>query len=270
LKQVTDVINGKIVLGKEEEIIEVKNAYFAYDNIAKFDPYDIKSFLKAHEYLTASLVKSAGRFRSGEVGVFDGDVVVHLGARPEFLYDLTDELLKWAKTTNTHPLIVSAVVHYEIEFIHPFDDGNGRMGRLWQTTILSNWKDVFEYIPIETIVYKHQQEYYEAIAMSTREGMSNKFIIFMLRAINEVLDEMFGIELTDIITDKLSVTEINVLTPIAKYLLIYETIDNTKAQELAGKSAESTKKYLNKFVKLEILTSIGENKGRKYKLSNRG
>ena len=192
IKQVTDVINGKIVLGKLDEIQEIKNAFTAYEKIASYNPYDIKSFLQAHKYLMESLVEKSGQFRTGDVGVLDGDRVVHLGARPEFVYDLIKDLFNWAENTDTHPLIIGAVVHYEIEYIHPFDDGNGRMGRLWQTTILSRWKNVFEYIPIETIVYKYQREYYEAISMSTIDGISNKFIIFMLKATNEALDDIIN------------------------------------------------------------------------------
>lgn len=271
LKQVTDAINGKVVVGKQEEIKEVKNVFIAYENISKYNPYDIKSFLRAHSYITDSLIKNAGRFRDSDVGVYNGDKVVHMGARPQFVYGLIEDLFKWAKNTDTHPLIVSAVVHYEIETIHPFDDGNGRIGRLWQTTILSNWKSVFEYIPIETIVYKYQQDYYNAIEESRNDGISNKFILFMLNAINEVFDELDDIQITDIVTDivteKLSNMEINVLTPIVKYLLKYNEIDNSKVQELTNKGAESIKKYLNKFAKLNILISIGENKGRKYKLN---
>ncbi len=273
LKQVTDVINGKIVIGKADEIKEVKNTFNAYEKISDYEPYNIKSFLKAHYYITESILKSAGRFRDGDVGVLEDGRVIHLGARPQFVYALIDELFKWAKSSQTHPLILSAIVHFEIETIHPFEDGNGRIGRLWQTTILSKWKSIFEFIPIETIVYKYQQDYYNALEESRRDSSPNKFIQFMLNAINETLDAMEDIELTDILTDiiteKLSSTEKDVLKPIIKYLLKYEIIDNSRAQEITSKGAESTKKYLNKFVKLNILTPVGENKGRKYKLDER-
>jgi Uncharacterized conserved protein len=271
LKQVTDVVNGKIVIGKSDEITEVANSFISYEKIPEYNPYTIKSFLQAHKYITTALLKASGKFRSGDVGVFDDDKVIHMGARPEFVNDLIKELFEWAKNTDTHPLIVSAVVHYEIEYIHPFEDGNGRIGRLWQTTILSKWKPVFEYIPIETIVYKYQQDYYDAISLSRKDNSSNKFILFMLDAINESLDEFDDIEITDIVTDivtdKLSPMELKVLNPIIKYLLKRETIDNKKAQALTNKSAGSIKKYLNTFAELGILIKIGENKGRKYKLN---
>jgi Fic family protein len=271
LKQVSDIINGKVVLGNKDEIQEVKNAFTSYMNIAEYNPYDIKSFLKAHATITDALIQNAGKFRSGDVGVFDGEQVIHIGARPEFVPNLVKDLLKWAEKTDTHPLVVSAVVHYEIEYIHPFDDGNGRIGRLWQTLILYNWKKVFEHIPVETIVHKYQQDYYNAIEQSKRDGLDNRFILFMLKAINETLDDLEDIELTDIvpdiITEKLTPMEKTVLTAIVKYLLKHETIDNNKAQELSGKSAESIKKYLSKFAKINVLIPVGEKKGRKYKLN---
>jgi Uncharacterized conserved protein len=272
LSQVTDVLNGKRVIGNTLEITEVKNAFTAYEKISEYDPYKIESFLKAHSYITESLIADSGKFRSGDVGVFDGDKVVHMGARPQFIFDLVQDLFDWARMTAAHPLIVSAVVHYEIEYIHPFDDGNGRIGRLWQTTILSKWKKVFEYIPIETIVHKYQEEYYNAIASSKADGKADKFIVFMLEAIDEALSEVDDIEITDIITDivtdKLSSAEIKVLLPIVKYLLKNDFLDNDRAQILTDRGAESVKKHLSKLTKLNILISVGENKGRKYKLNS--
>ena len=271
LKQVTDVINGKRGIGKIDEITEVKNSFLAYEKMSGYNPFTIKSLLQAHGYITTALLKKPGKFRLGDVGVFDGNKVIHIGARPEFVHDLIQDLLDWADKTDSHPLIVSAVVHYEIEYIHPFEDGNGRIGRLWQTVILSKWKPIFEYIPIETIVYKYQQNYYNAISQSRKDNSSNCFILFMLAAINEAHDELDGIELTDIITDiitdKLSPMEIEVLTPVVKYLLKHDTINNKKAQDITAKSAVSIKKYLSTFSELNILIKIGENKGRKYKLN---
>ncbi len=271
LKQVADVINGKVVIGKQKEIKEVKNAFRAYENICNYDPFEINSFLIAHSYITESLVETPGKLRTGDVAIYEGEKVVHVGARAEYVYDLVENLFKWAKATDTHPLIVSSVVHYEIETIHPFEDGNGRIGRLWQTMILSSWRNIFENIPIETIVYKYQNEYYKAIEKSRTENLANRFILFMLNAIDETLNEVEDVEITDIITDiitdKLSKTELTVLTPKVKYLLKQETIDNSKAQALTNKGVESVKKYLNKFTKLNILILIGQNKGRKYRLN---
>ncbi len=271
LKQVTDVINGKRVIGSQREIKEVKNAFEAYEHISEYDPYSIDSFLQAHAYLTDMLVKTSGDFRKTDVAVYAGDQVVHVGARPQFVYNLMKDLFKWAKNTKTHPLIVSTAVHYEIEFIHPFEDGNGRIGRLWQTLILSQWNELFAYIPVETIIYQYQQEYYQAINQSDQVGSSNIFIEFMLKAIIEALNSFDNMKITDmfteIITDKLSNTEKEVLVTIFKYLKNTGSINNKKATELTGKSNESIKKYLNKFSQLNILIPQGENKGRKYILN---
>lgn len=137
LGEVTAVIEGKIVAGKQAEIKEVTNAYEAYDRIMTFDPYDIKAFQEAHKLMTQGLVKEAGKFRSGNVGVFAGEKVVYIGARPQFVPQLMEDLFRWAEASQLHPVLKSAIVHYEIETIHPFEDGNGRMGRLWQTLLLA-------------------------------------------------------------------------------------------------------------------------------------
>jgi Fic family protein len=134
LDEVADVIEGKLVAGKQTEIKEVKNAYEAYDQIMTFNPYSVADFLRAHELMTQGLVKEAGKFRSGDVGVFDGDVVVHMGARPQYVPQLIDDLFIWANGSELHPVLKSVIVHCEIETIHPFADGNGRMGKALANT----------------------------------------------------------------------------------------------------------------------------------------
>ncbi len=137
LSEVTAVIEGKVVAGKQTEIKEVKNAYEAYDTIMDFNPYAVKDFLKAHKLMTQGLVEESGKFRSGDVGVFAGGVAVHIGARPRFVPQLVEDLFAWARSSELHSVLKSAILHYEIETIHPFADGNGRMGRLWQTLLLA-------------------------------------------------------------------------------------------------------------------------------------
>ena len=183
LDEVTDVINGKLVAGKQAEIKEVKNAFEAYDKIMTFDPFSVEDFLKAHKLMTDGLVKESGKFRGGDVGVFDGDVLIHTGARPQFVPQLIEELFAWAKETELHPVMKSAVVHSEIETIHPFADGNGRMGRLWQTLLLAKWNPIFEWIPMESVVYEKRPEYYEALHNTQRDNDSGRFIEFTLSAI---------------------------------------------------------------------------------------
>lgn len=183
LGEVSAVIEGKLVAGRQADIKEVKNAYEAYDSIMGFNPYRVEDFLEAHRLMTEGLVREAGRFRSGEVGVFNGAVPIHLGVRPQFVPDLVADLLRWARESELHPVLKSAVVHYEIEMIHPFADGNGRMGRLWQTLILAKWKEVFAWIPMESALYSNRPQYYRAIAESRAENDSGAFIEFSLSTI---------------------------------------------------------------------------------------
>jgi Fic family protein len=187
LGEVTAVIEGKVVAGKQTEVKEVKNAYEAYDKIMTFDPYKIIDFLKAHKLMTQGLVKEAGKFRSGDVGVFDGDVAVHVGARPQFVPDLMTDLFAWAKQSDLHPVLKSAILHYEIETVHPFADGNGRMGRLWQTLLLAKWNAIFAWIPMESVLFENRPQYYKAIQDARHANDSGVFIEFTLSALYEIL-----------------------------------------------------------------------------------
>lgn len=192
LGQVRDVINGKMVLGKQREIQEVKNAYAAYERLSEIDPYSIPCLKRFHAMMTACLIEESGVFRSGEEGVFSGDKCVFVAPPAKFVPGLMEQLFDWMKqnSKDVHPLILGCVFHYEFVFIHPFADGNGRMARLWHTAILMGWKPVFEYIPIESQIEKFQDEYYAAIAASHREGTSTTFIEFMLKQIDGILDDV--------------------------------------------------------------------------------
>lgn len=148
LEQVTDVINGKRILGPPQDIREVKNAYEAYEKVAVFDPYSIKNLLQAHKIMMEGLVREAGSFRSGNVGVYAGTELIHAGTPAKYVPDLMKQLFTWLKQSKYHPLVKSCIFHYEFEFIHPFADGNGRTGRLWQSLILQKWKEVFAWIPL--------------------------------------------------------------------------------------------------------------------------
>ena len=187
LGEVTDVIEGRVVAGKQADIKEVKNAYEAYDNIMTFDPYVVEDFLKAHRLMTDGLVKGSGRFRSKDVGVFDGDVAVHIGARPQFVPDLIKDLFDWAKQSELHPVLKSAILHYEIETIHPFADGNGRIGRLWQTLLLAKWNAIFAWIPMESVLYEKRSQYYLAIENARKADDSGAFIEFTLSAVLDTI-----------------------------------------------------------------------------------
>lgn len=192
LNQVKDVINGKVVIGKQKDIQEVKNAYNAYEKLAKINPYSIEDLKKVHDIMTFLTVEQSGEFRNGPEGVFDGDDCIFICPPEEMVIPLMNNLFEWLNDNKDkiHPLILSSIFHYEFVFIHPFSDGNGRMARLWQNAILYNWKDIFEYIPIESKIHKYQNEYYKAIADCNNEGNSNQFINFMLKMIDDTLEEL--------------------------------------------------------------------------------
>jgi len=194
LEQVTDVIDGKRVLGAPNEIREVKNAYEAYNLLLTFNPFSIEDLLTAHMVLMADLTNEAGRFRSGGVGIFAGKKLVHMAPPANMVSDHMNNLLNWVKATDTHPLIKSCVFHYEFEFIHPFADGNGRMGRMWQTLLLANWKSLFAWLSVEELIRERQQEYYDVLAMADKAADSTVFIEFMLGVICDALDELMRTE----------------------------------------------------------------------------
>lgn len=194
IEQVTDVINGKRVLAPQKDIEEVHNAFTAYEKLSEINPYSIEDLLKIHGIMMNGLVKEAGMLRSGQVGVYNQDgKVVHLAPPADFVPQQLGQLFDWVKNSNANMLIKSSVFHYEFEFIHPFNDGNGRTGRLWQTALLASWKPIFAWIPIESIIKDNQENYYNAITLSTSQGKSNIFIEFMLDVINKAIK--------DIITD---------------------------------------------------------------------
>lgn len=192
LDQVYSVINGKIVLGKQKEIQEVKNAYETYEQFEMIDPYSIEDLKKYHGVMTKYLVTESGTFRKGEEGVFNGEKCIFMAPPAWLVPNLVQQLFTWIneQKDHVHPLILSCVFHYEFVFIHPFVDGNGRMARLWQNVILGKWNLIFEYLPIESQIEKFQSDYYDAIALCHKEGESTAFIEFMLKQIDQVLDDI--------------------------------------------------------------------------------
>ena len=192
LSEVRDVINGQLVLGDQKEIQEVKNAYAAYEKIPEIDPTSISQLKKVHAIMTNRIVSESGEFRKGEEGVFSGEQCIFVAPPPHLVNGFMKDLLSWVKRNEgkVHPLIMSAVFHYEFVFIHPFADGNGRMARLWHTVILYRWRSIFEYIPLESQIERFQTEYYDAIAKCHVNGNSDVFIEFMLNMIDQILDEV--------------------------------------------------------------------------------
>ncbi len=191
LKQVTDVIEGKRVLGPEDDIIAVKNAFEVYKTLEEINPFSISDLTKIHGTMMKGLVEEAGQIRTSPVGVINQNgEVIHVAPPVDMVKNLVNQLFDWVNTSKIQMLIKSSVFHYEFEFIHPFRDGNGRMGRLWQTALLASWKPIFRWIPIESIIKDNQEDYYNAITLSTSEGKSNRFIVFMLGVIKSALNDI--------------------------------------------------------------------------------
>lgn len=190
LDDVRSVINGNTVIGPEKEIQEVKNAYRAYDMLGTFNPFSLRDLQKLHGVMTYLTVQESGVFRSHDEGVFNGDVCVFMAPPPRFVPDQMKSLFRWMNEAkeSVHPLILSSVFHYEFVFIHPFSDGNGRMARLWQTAILSEWNPCFKFLPLESRIHDFQDGYYDAIAACHVNGNSDVFVEFMLDKINLTLD----------------------------------------------------------------------------------
>ncbi len=191
IEQVTDVINGKRVLGPQDDILAVKNAFAVYEMLPALDPFSLDDLKKAHGVMMNGLVEGAGEPRTSFVGVINEQgKVIHLAPPHDMVKGLMEQLFDWMRMSKTQMLIRSSIFHYEFEFIHPFMDGNGRTGRLWQTALLASWKPIFAWIPIESIIKDSQQEYYNAIGLSTAEGKLNRFIIFMLGVIQKAISEL--------------------------------------------------------------------------------
>lgn len=193
IEQVTDVIDGKRIIGPKEDIIAVQNANLTYKEIKNINPYEINDLLRIHGIMMKGLVEEAGQIRTGQVGVFNEQgKVIHLAPPAEFVPSQLEQLFNWLKTSSANMLIKSSAFHYEFEFLHPFRDGNGRMGRLWQTALLSSWKPIFAWIPIESIIKDNQEEYYNAITLSASQAKSNIFILFMLNVINKAVQDILN------------------------------------------------------------------------------
>jgi Fic family protein len=184
-EQITAILDGKRVLAPPRDIQEVHNAVAAYEALPQWQPASEDNLLAAHGLLMKGLLEDAGHYRHGGVGVMAGKEVIHMAPPAKRVQGLMQQLLDWVGDTDSHPLLVSSVFHYEFEFIHPFADGNGRMGRLWQTLILSRWNPLLAYIPVESLVHDHQAAYYQALQDSTTQADSAPFIAFMLTMIRD-------------------------------------------------------------------------------------
>ena len=245
IEQVTAVLSGKRVIAPPKDIAEVQNAYEIYDNMDKLNPYSIDDLLKAHSVMERGLLNEAGEFRSRPVGVADSEGnILHFGTLPQYVPKLVQELLEWTEKSEIHLLIKSCVFHYEFELIHPFADGNGRMGRLWHTLLLSKWNPIFAWLPIESIIHDNQSEYYNAINVSNNNGNSTVFIEFMLSVIKQALQESINDKPKNISSKSdLRWNKIN------DYLETHEYILNSDVQKLLGVSSATSTRILVGFMK---------------------
>lgn len=245
IEQVTAVLSGKRVIAPPKDIAEVQNAYEIYDNMDKLNPYSIDDLLKAHSVMERGLLNEAGEFRSRPVGVADSEGnILHFGTVPQYVPKLVQELLEWTEKSEIHLLIKSCVFHYEFELIHPFADGNGRMGRLWHTLLLSKWNPIFAWLPIESIIHDNQSEYYNAINVSNNNGNSTVFIEFMLSVIKQALQESINDKPKNISSKSdLRWNKIN------DYLETHEYILNSDVQKLLGVSSATATRILVGFMK---------------------
>lgn len=248
LEQVTAVLSGKRVLAPPKDIAEVKNAYEIYDHLAELNSYSIDDLLLAHRTMMQGLVHEAGEFRSRPVGVVDNQGnVLHFGTLPQYVPYLMEELVQWTESSPFPLLIKSCVFHYEFEVIHPFADGNGRIGRLWHTLLLSKWNPLFAWLPIESIIHDHQVEYYAAINQSNAQGEGTAFIEFMLGIIKEALQEAIDEQPAE--KPSMQSKEELRWEKIADFLRTNSTIQNSDVQNFLDVSSATASRILNALTK---------------------
>ena len=267
LFQVEDVINGKMVIGEQKDIQEVKNAYEAYEQIDKVNPYSVDDLKKIHGILTFLIEKDAGKFRNHGEAVYDGNIQIFMAPPHKMVSTLMDNLFNWMieNKDKVNPLILSSVFHYEFVFIHPFHDGNGRTARIWQTAILSNWEKAFTYLPIESMIKKNQEEYYKVIDNCNKAGESTEFIEFMLKMINDTIDDVINSrEMKDKLELLLSENESKIIECIKRNVLIGAK-DIIEQTSIADRTA---RRILSKLAENGMIEIVGNNQSpnKKYKI----
>lgn len=262
LEQVTAVLSGKRIIAPPKDIAEVKNAYEIYEMMGSLDPYSVDDLLTAHDVMTRGLVDESGCFRSRSAGVADKQGnVLHFGTLPDYVPGLVMELLDWVRDSDFHMLIKSCVFHYELELIHPFADGNGRIGRLWHTLLLTHWKPMFAWLPVESMIHDRQDEYYQAINRSNNEAESTAFIEFMLSAIKGALLE--AVQSGN--TESMSAEEQRWLQ-IERFLKKHGTITNADVREMLGVSSATANRVLAKNVEAGKIQKVRIGKSWGYSL----
>jgi len=250
-ERITALIEGKRVLGKVDEIAEANGAITLYKQLGDLSYKDEQELLKSHKILMNELIKKAGTYRTSDVGVGGEDGVVHVAPPSGQIPKLMSDLFHWLNTTDAHPLIVSSVFHYEFEFIHPFIDGNGRMGRFWQSLILYNWNSYFSVIPIESIIRDKQQEYYKVLEECGADGESTLFIEFALESILEAIDKV-GNKVGNLTDNQQMIIE---------QIQLNNKISASKLADLIGISKRKIEENLAKLKEQGILQRIGGTRG---------
>lgn len=264
LFQVEDVINGKMVIGEQKDIQEVKNAYKAYEELKNINPYSIEDLKTMHSIMTFLTVQDSGKFRNHGEAVYDGDKMIFMAPPENMVSPLMEQLFEWMNKAKekVNPLILSSVFHYEFVFIHPFTDGNGRMARLWQTAILSKWEKVFEYIPIENLIRENQNEYYQVIDNCNKVGNSNEFIEFMLKMISKTIEDLIHT----------TTQEITQETTQEKIVSLIKQQPNITQEELAiqmGMTRDGIAYHIKSLKENGIIERIGSTKKGTWKIKNR-
>lgn len=264
--EVADIINGKKIVAPIRQVVEVKNAIKVYDAYRSLNPFSEKDLLKAHGIMMEALTDDAGLYRKGGVGVYGEKGLIHMAPPAKMVPQLIGNLMEWLNESKDHLLIRSCVFHYEFEFIHPFSDGNGRMGRLWQSLILGRLNPVFEHVPVENMVFANQENYYNAIYESTKSGQSGPFIDFMLREIRNTILKYKRIEkVPDKVLDKVpNKTQMM----IVRLLMESPRMTSTQLAEKIGISSRGVVKAIQSLKRQGILDRVGSNKSGMWKVNS--
>ncbi|MCK7340607.1 Fic family protein [Enterobacter cloacae] len=257
--QVTAIMEGKRVLAPEKDIQEVRNAILAYEKLPEWKPWTLKDLLSAHRLLMLGLVDNPGKLRMGDVCVYRGNQLVHMAPPASQINRLIADLLVWLKETELHPLITSSVFHYEFEFIHPFSDGNGRMGRLWQTLILSQWRSELAWLPVETLIHFQQDRYYQILGECDRASDCTAFIEFMLQNMAEALRE--GIGAPSVMSEKMSEEMSEKETTILELLTVQPQMSAAMLASMLGVTSRTVERYLSALQTKGKLKRLGARKG---------
>jgi Fic family protein len=261
IEQITSILEDKKVIAPERDILEVKNAIEAYNRLSEYKPYSLTSFCKAHAVLMKGLTEYPGKIRNKSVGIIKGKIVTHVAPPGKIVLSLLKDLFDYLKKDNDLLLIKSCVFHYETEFIHPFMDGNGRMGRLWQTVLLRQYSPVFEFLPVESLIKKKQSEYYKVLGESDNRGDSTGFIEFMLQIIDDSLEDLLknqNVNLTNI--DRINIFKGRIRSDSftrQEYMRVFKDISSATAS-----------RDLKAAVDNGILNKTGEKRTTKYKFRN--